>query len=287
MRSAPSAERLLFRLFGPTGPARRRPSVWLPIWNVISVAEPSAWPQELRRRGLFDEAAVTEEFLADPCSPPRVSGGWKVAAPASQILPERALQVLGSALPPILWHRGALPPRESPWLAVVGSRVLSDAEGRMAEAAGAVAARLGMAVVSGGAVGADSLALEGCVSAGGRALSFLPGGGAHARPRWAEATVNPAAARFSVGGAHRRNRWIFGSACAALVIASRLSVGGTWSGVMVARRLRLCPIFVFLPAAPSSGNEALARLGHPTVTSPADLEGRLLAVMEGSGKRGE
>ncbi|MBL1148580.1 MAG: hypothetical protein D8M53_00005, partial [Armatimonadetes bacterium] len=51
----------------------------------------------------------------------------------------------------------------------------------MAEAAGAAAARLGMAVVSGGAEGADSLALGACVSSGGFALSLLPGGGQGAR----------------------------------------------------------------------------------------------------------
>lgn len=279
------AERLLGRLFGPGGVAQRRPSAWLPVWQVLSVAEPSSWPQELRARGLFDEAAFAEHFLAVPdLSPPKPPRGWRVAAPASRILPARALLALGRALPPILWHRGALPSRESHWLAVVGSRRLSDAEAQMAEAAGAAAARLGMAVVSGGAEGADSLALGACVSSGGLALSLLPGGGQGARPLWGEATINPTAPAFSVEGAHRRNRWVYGSACAALVIASRFSAGGTWSGVIAARRLRLCPIFVYMAAKPSSGNDALARMGLPTVSSQAELEGRLFAVLESLSK---
>ncbi len=72
-----------------------------------------------------------------------------------------------------LWVRGELPRPDQPAVAIVGARAASLTACRLAAELGAVAARAGFAVVSGGALGIDGAAHTGALDAGGRSFAVL------------------------------------------------------------------------------------------------------------------
>ena len=77
--------------------------------------------------------------------------------------------------PAVLFVRGTLPPAEAPRVAVVGSRICSLYGRRMAQRIGADLARSGVVVVSGLALGIDSVAHEGALEVEGLTVAVLAG----------------------------------------------------------------------------------------------------------------
>lgn len=272
-----SSSAALFLLYG-SWPGRRAPRARALRWPEVlasmphpSGAELPSLIEKLRRSGLRDEAAL----LADSglhCEAAEqfqsiVSLGWMPIPVNAPGYPPRLRSRLRSAAPPLLWLKGELP-RNRPWVSIIGSRKLRPIESSFAKEAGWLSAAEGFQVLSGGARGADWMAVCGSVDAGGYGMHLLPGGTPR-RPPPASAIVceSPWLPEFDRHLALRRNRWIYAASAVSVVVASRFKEGGSWHGAIAARRERLDRIVVFCSASPSAGNAALARLGVPSVDS--------------------
>ena len=89
---------------------------------------------------------------------------------------------LRDALLPGLWVAGELDGLRAPCVAVVGTRVPSDAGFRRARQLGEALARRGVCVISGLALGVDGAAHEGALAAGAPTIGVLGGGHEHFFP---------------------------------------------------------------------------------------------------------
>ncbi|HSI72604.1 MAG TPA: DNA-processing protein DprA, partial [Fimbriimonas sp.] len=131
---------------------------------------------------------------------------------------------LGPAAPPVLWRVGEVP--EGPFCAVVGSRRVGADELSFSGEVAAEASALGYAIVSGGAPGCDSAALQDVKVA----LEILPYGIEHHRRDRAALSLCPPGEPFSTSAAMERNALIYCAASHAVVVHARFREGGTWTG---------------------------------------------------------
>jgi predicted Rossmann fold nucleotide-binding protein DprA/Smf involved in DNA uptake len=108
--------------------------------------------------------------------------------------------------------------------------------------------RTGRMLVSGGAVGADSVALDAALACGGssRCVEVLPFGLDHApvRDGVCQLSVCEPWAPFSTGQAMERNALIYSFGRRTVVVRARLRAGGTWHGAADALRRRLGDVYV-------------------------------------------
>lgn len=145
---------------------------------------------------------------------------------------------LGLESPGCLWALGDVNILNAPGIALVGSRELKEKNRVFAEEVGYQAAVHGLTLISGNARGADRVAQESCLEAGGRVISVV-----------ADELWNKPRRRnllylseedydqgFSSQRALSRNRVIHTLAHMSFVAQSDLGFGGTWDGTM--RNLR-------------------------------------------------
>ncbi|MBN2498807.1 MAG: DNA-processing protein DprA [Deltaproteobacteria bacterium] len=185
--------------------------------------------------------------------------------------------------PPLkIYLRGRIPP--PPRVAVIGAR-RCDAYGmEMAERVGAGLARAGVCVVSGGAAGVDTAALQACLDAGGQAVAVLGTGVDVAYPAGNRALFERVAARGALLSeyppgtpgrpAHfpRRNRLISGLAEGVVVVRASSDSGSlitARAAVRQGRRVMAIPG----PAGQdlSAGPHQLLRQGATLIESPEEL----------------
>lgn len=212
-----------------------------------------------------DEILESAQRLLDR----RAFEGWAPILPAEQPAALRAK--CGASVPPLLWAYGYSNRFQEPGIGIVGSRMLTPFEARFAAEAGEACAQMGMPVFSGGAAGADSFGAIGAAREGGAAAHFLPGGCREPFGPVALISQNPDAASFDRIEALSRNKWIYAASDSVVVVASRFGEGGSWAGAIAAMKARLSQILVFMGSQPSSGNEALYKLGAVPVRSVSDL----------------
>ncbi len=197
-------------------------------------------------------------------------GIWAVTR-ADPAYPARLRNILKHQAPTVLSGAGELRLLAQPGIAVIGARNIDEAGRGFAEEIGRRCAAAGVPVVSGGARGTDSIAMEACVQAGGTVLGVLADS-LDRTVRQAELRqlllderlvfVTPYApsAGFSVGGAMGRNKIIYGLAEFAIVVSSDFQKGGTWAGAVEALRAGWCPVFVRDGEAVPAGNRELLKL---------------------------
>jgi predicted Rossmann fold nucleotide-binding protein DprA/Smf involved in DNA uptake len=246
-------------------------------WPLVVDALRSACPSVpcvsdvLRGRGLYEESCV----LADPHLMQwalDVCASSRALTCLDPLYPQGWLASLGSGAPPCVWVRGALP--SAPAVGVVGSRVLTSSDRAFAAGTAQLLLSSGRALVSGGAVGADSVALSAALALGGegRCVEVLPCGldAAPVRPGVCQLSVCEPWAAFTTGQAMERNALIYSFGRRAVVVRARLREGGTWHGAADALRRRLGSVLVrSLSSDPAS--RALVALGAVPVASLAAL----------------
>ena len=191
--------------------------------------------------------------------------------PLTRVSPDypAGLLRLGDRAPAVLLYRGNRNLLCRKAVCLTGSRMLSPDGAAFAERIGALAAAEGLILVSGNAKGADQIAQDACLQAGGSVVSVLPG------PLWEQ---EPASDRqlllcedgwqlpFTSYRALSRNRLIYALAELALIAEVGLK-GGTMRGASDAIRRRVVPVFVREDSSP--GALALMQLGADPV--PAAL----------------
>lgn len=208
--------------------------------------------------------------------------GITLLTPFHADYPQRYLERLGSATPPLLYVAGAPAALTDPdrhRLGVVGSRDASDAELDAARSAAEAAADRGWDVVSGGAKGVDAVALNAAVAHGGTVIALLTEGVRRAMRKGAlrrlvsdgqavlAAPVHPDTG-FAVGNAMARNKLIYALADVTYVAAVVEGEGGTWSGAAEALRRGYGHVGLN-PEARAAG--ALQTLGARPVATTAEL----------------
>lgn len=209
-------------------------------------------------------------------------GLWAVTS-ADPAYPSRLRQTLRHQAPTVLFGAGELSLLAQAGVAVIGSRNIDEAGRTFAEELGRRCAAARVPVVSGGARGTDSIAMEACVAAGGTVLGVLADS-LERTARQAELRqlliegrlvfVTPYApsAGFSVGGAMGRNKIIYGLSEFAVVVSSDFQKGGTWAGAVEALRAGWCPVFVRAGQDVPAGNRELLKLGAAAVPESALAE---------------
>jgi predicted Rossmann fold nucleotide-binding protein DprA/Smf involved in DNA uptake len=186
-------------------------------------------------------------------------------------------ETLREKRPSYLFSMGNLELLSKPAVGVVGSRSIDSDGSTFAAQVGAEAIGLGYAVVSGGAKGADEIAMRAAIQAGGTAIGHLADSLLKQAAKWNLDSGRVCLASpygpdtgFQVGMAMNRNKFIYGGSVATVVVASDLETGGTWAGAMEALKLELCPLLVRACRLP--GNRALISRGGRPMEHPNDLE---------------
>lgn len=176
---------------------------------------------------LLSEEELLDRYLSqgekmDCTALPRVAPGYP------QVLQDR----LGLDSPGVLWCKGDMSLLEKPMISLVGSRELYSDNRRFAGAVGELAARLGCALVSGNARGADSEAQESCLSHGGCVISVVADElcKAPVRKNVLYVAEDGYDLHFSAIRALSRNRVIHALPRMTFVAQCSLERGGTWKG---------------------------------------------------------
>ena len=202
-----------------------------------------------------------------------VTAGRALTA-AMQDYPRGWLEALGSSAPPCVWAEGAVPGAKA--VSVTGSRGPRANAKSVCVTVGREAMRLGCTLVSGGAVGIDSLAVQSALECGGagRCIEVLPYGLGHPEhsTRRREGVCYLSACEpwvgFTTGQAMERNALIYSYGRRAVAVSPRLMQGGTWHGCADALRRRLCSLWVYGRGAAA---DALVALGAQRLDSGEDL----------------
>lgn len=207
------------------------------------------------------------------------SGLW-VMTRSDPDYPKRLKQRLRGDSPAVLFGCGNRTLLNKGGLAVIGSRNANDGDLAYSRQLGALAAKTGHSIVSGGARGVDEAAMLGALEAEGTAVgvladSLLRACSSAKYRRYLSGNnlvlispFNPDAG-FNAGNAMQRNKYIYCLADAALAVHSGKK-GGTWSGAI--ENLKKCwvPLWVKPTDDPEAGNAYLIAEG--AARAPADID---------------
>lgn len=151
---------------------------------------------------------------------------------ASEAYPVAIRRRLGLESPGVLWAKGDTEILQMPKIALVGSRDLQAENAAFAREVGRQAARQGIALVSGNARGADKLAQNACLEAGGKVISVVADSleDHQRRENLLYLSENGFDEPFSAQRAISRNRCVHSLGAITFVAQARLRQGGTWDG---------------------------------------------------------
>ncbi len=209
---------------------------------------------------LFDDRELLQQYLYRA-----KQFGCKPLVRGTQGYPLRLRQALGTEAPGVLWAKGDVKLLEKPAVALVGSRDIGGKNAVFAAEVGLEAARQGYVLVSGNARGADTLAQDACLEAGGQVISVVADCLAR-YPRKKNVlylSENDFDQEFSAQRALSRNRCIHALPEHTFVARSDAHTGGTWDGTV--RNLRKHWSGVYCYADGSDASVALQKLGAKTV----------------------
>ena len=200
------------------------------------------------------------------------SKGVHIITRSEDKYPQKLKRKLKKSSPPVLYYSGNLDLVNEPGIAIIGSRDV-DNEGKLfTEKLSCKCAKEGLAVISGGARGVDSIAEETAIGGGGHVISVVPDSlisrikEKKVRNELLQdnllimSSVNPSA-KFSVYTAMDRNKYIYALSDYAVVIASKENRGGTWTGALENLKKKFVPLFVRFSNDMPSGNVKLLEQG--------------------------
>lgn len=169
------------------------------------------------------------------------------ASRAGVSYPEAVRKRLGLDAPGCLWAKGDLSLLNNQMIALVGSRELNRQNQAFAESGGKEVARQGYTLVSGNARGADRVAQDACLAAGGKVICVV----ADELYKCVETdnvlylSEDSFDLPFSSQRALSRNRVIHALGYLTLVAQCTMGTGGTWDGTMKNLRNHWSPVFCF------------------------------------------
>lgn len=266
-------------------PAPIAPKIWRAIKDHADSPESvEAWARQSPSPGdaetvrgrlsLIDSARDALEELAQE----RI----RVVTESEESYPQRWREQLREKRPPLLFVAGETSLLNSTAVGVVGSRDVDEAGSEFAASISSEIARLGYAVVSGGARGVDQIAMAAAFenevgSIGILADSFRRtirmAATRHALESGLVCLATPYSpdAPFQVGNAMGRNKLVYGLSVATIVVAASEGKGGTWSGAVEALEMDLCPVLVRAGRDAPAAHERLVRKGGIPIESRDQL----------------
>ena len=173
------------------------------------------------------------------------------------IYPAAVRHRLGIDSPGALWAKGDVTLLGRAAVAVVGSRDLRKENRDFAEEAGRQIAKQGFVLVSGNARGADRVAQEACLKAGGFVISVVADSlqKQPLRERMLYLSLDGFCEPFSAQRALHRNHVIHSMADLTIAAQCTFGKGGTWDGVLTNLRNGWNPVLCF-----ADGSEAVTEL---------------------------
>lgn len=224
------------------------------------------------------------------------AGLWVISR-ADSAYPQRYRKLFRHAAPPLLFGAGEQALLGRGGLAIVGARKASDEALQFTARVAERCASEGLAVVSGGARGVDSVAMKAATDKGGVALGvlacdLLKSSMNRANRSAIEAghlvLVSPFSpeAGFNAGNAMARNRLIYALADYALVADSTRESGGTWAGATENMRHAWVPLYVRVPDE-GGGNAALLANGAREFSFDLSSGDSLLRFVESGEAQGD
>lgn len=191
--------------------------------------------------------------------------------------PVRFKSRLGFNSPPVLFGCGNKMLLDQGGVAVVGSRNIREDCLSYTKKLAVAVSEYGKSIISGGARGVDTTAMETTLKADGACVGVLADSlmKASASARFRKhifenslALVSPfnPEAGFNVGNAMARNRYIYCLSDCAVVIDSTRDKGGTWNGAKESLKHKWVPVFVRPSENRNSGNAALLEMGARQAT---------------------
>lgn len=196
--------------------------------------------------------------------------------------PQCFREKLGRLAPPVLYCVGNVDLLHGDGIGVVGSRNIDEAGREAAEAVARKAVEAGRPVVSGGARGADSFAMNAAFTAGGAVVGVLADS-LQSRIRSADilraidsdticlVSQQVPSAGFTPAAAMSRNKLVYALTETTVVIATDLESGGTWAGATEALKKGYAEVAVWTGPGAGPGNDQLITLGGRPMASASDL----------------
>lgn len=184
----------------------------------------------------------------------------------SDAYPGQVRQRLGLDAPGSLWAKGDISLLSTPMIALVGSRELAEPNRAFARQVGFEAARQGITLVSGNARGADRVAQDACLSAGGRVICVVADE-LYKQPLRRNVlylSEDSFDLPFSAQRALSRNRVIHTLGYLTFVAQCDAGIGGTWDGTVRNLHNGWSPVFCFSDGSP--GIQELIQLGATPIT---------------------
>ena len=180
--------------------------------------------------------------------------------------------------PGVLWAKGDLAILSRPRISLVGSRDIRPENQRFAAEVGRQAALQGYVLVSGNARGADRIAQESCLAAGGQVIVVAADSlsDKRERPRVLYLCEDSFDFSFSAQRALSRNRVIHCLGGRVFVAQCDYQTGGTWRGTEMNISHGWTPVFCFDDH--SSASESLVQMGAETVSLESLSDLGVLAV---------
>ncbi|RRR65387.1 MAG: DNA-processing protein DprA [Candidatus Viridilinea halotolerans] len=178
--------------------------------------------------------------------------------------------------PPILYGVGERSLLQQGGIAIVGSRDADEKGLAFAQSVALRCSEQGFPVISGGARGVDSSAMDAALEGEGLVVGILADGLAraavarkyraafHAGRLVLLSPFDPDAG-FNTGNAMQRNKAIYAMSDLALVVSATLEKGGTWSGATENLKHGWVPLFVRAEEPQLAGNRRLIELGGYSV----------------------
>ena len=185
---------------------------------------------------------------------------------ATEDYPAAVRQRLALDSPGVLWVKGDRNILSLPKVALVGSRDLQSDNAAFAIEVGRQAARQGYVLVSGNARGADKLAQNACLEAGGKVISVVADSLTEHRRKndVLYLSENSFEETFSAQRAISRNRVIHSLGYVTFVAQAKLRQGGTWDGTEKNLRSGWSPVYSY--ADESIAQRTLADMGAIAIT---------------------
>ncbi|MHB1155103.1 MAG: DNA-processing protein DprA [Eubacteriales bacterium] len=169
------------------------------------------------------------------------NAGIQLITRADSLYPQRLKKVLGKASPPLFYAAGNLNLANGDLIGFVGSRAAGDEDAEFTRIIVKKCVGKGYGIVSGGAKGIDSIAVQEAIGHGGFAVEFIADS-LQKRIRNTETihavrnnrllilSVAKPDAGFNTGFAMMRNKYIYANSLGTVVVKSDYNKGGTWTG---------------------------------------------------------
>ncbi|MEE8485883.1 MAG: DNA-processing protein DprA [Acidimicrobiia bacterium] len=186
---------------------------------------------------------------------------------------------LGNLAPPVIYAVGNLDLLTGDGVGIVGSRNVTEEGKTAAEEIAREAVKNERSVISGGARGVDSFAMNAAFMAGGAVVGVLADSlqGRIRKPGTLQAidegtvcllSQQIPSAGFTPHAAMARNKLVYALSEVTVVVATDLETGGTWTGATEALKKQNGRVVVWTGDGAGPGNSALVDLGGIALTSP-------------------